>query len=285
MADGGEGTASTLANAQGGEWIEAEVAGPLPGMRVQASWLWLPRGGPGALVEMASASGLALLRPDQLDPMSASSYGTGELIAAALARVPRTRTVVRVLCDVDNPLLGERGASSVFGPQKGAGPDMVERLEAGMANLAEVVAHDLGVDMGALPGAGAAGGMAGGAVAFLGARLVSGVDAVMDACGLDDALRGADWVVTGEGRFDDQSLGGKVFSGVLQRARRCGCRVAVVAGAIDMDARRLADAGVDACEVVTPPAMDLADALARAPELIESAAARLAPSLRAPATS
>jgi glycerate kinase len=283
---------------------------------------------------MAKASGLDLLRVDQLDPMAASTFGTGELIADALRmgardlwvavggsatvdggtgaaralgwrflnatgkdvdlggggleqirrvvpprRRPDEATRCRVLCDVENPLLGEDGAARVFGPQKGATPDLVERLEAGLGNLAEVLLQDLGRDVREIPGAGAAGGMAAGAVAFLNAELVSGIDAVMDATGLDAALEGADWVITGEGRFDLQSLGGKVFSGVLARAQRARCRVAVVAGAFDMDPPTAREVGVDAWEATMRPDMALDEALARGPELIEAAAARLTSAL------
>ena len=330
MADGGEGTAATILATSRGEWVDIEVTGPLPSMRVRGGYAWLPDRGPGALVEMASASGLELLRPDQLDPMAATSLGTGEQLAAAFARCParawlaiggsatvdggtgaaralgwrfldeidrevelggagleRIRTIapppsgigleveLQVLCDVDNPLLGERGAARVFGPQKGATPAMVERLEAGLATLADAVERDLGKDVRGLPGGGAAGGLGAGAVAFFDAALVSGIGAVMEASGLHGALVGADWVVTGEGRFDEQSLDGKVVSGVLAAAERAGCRVAVVAGSVDRTVAGASDPRVDALEVASPSDVSLAEALVRAAELVEAAARRL----------
>jgi glycerate kinase len=110
-------------------------------------------------------------------------------------------------------------------------------------------------------------------VAFLDAKLVPGIEAVMDAAGLDEVLEGATWVVTGEGRYDEQSLSGKVVSGVVARARRAGCSVAVLAGSAGLDAAR---GGVDVVEVVSPPDLALEDALARADELIERAAAQIA---------
>jgi glycerate kinase len=326
MADGGEGTAETLRDAQGGAWVAVRVTGPLPDMAVNAGFLWLPESGPGALVEMAAASGLELLAPEELDPGRATTLGTGELIAAAkergakrlwlaiggsatvdggvgmaaalgwrfldqagqdvglgglalerIARIEapeqRLGVVVKVLCDVDNPLLGPRGAARVFGPQKGATPDMVERLESGLTNLARVVERDLDKDVSDLPGAGAAGGLGAGAVAFLDAELVSGVDAVADAAGLSEAIMGADWVITGEGRYDEQSLRGKVVSGVVERARREGVRVAVIAGSAALSAE---EGGVDVVEEVAPRTMPLTEALARGEELIEAAAARVA---------
>jgi glycerate kinase len=150
---------------------------------------------------------------------------------------------------------------------------MVERLESGLTNLAGVIERDLGKDVYDLPGAGAAGGLGAGAVAFLDAELVSGVDAVADAAGLSEAIVGADWVITGEGRYDEQSLQGKVVSGVVQRARREGIRVAVIAGSAALSAE---EGGVDVVEEVAPRTMPLTEALARGEELIEVAAARVA---------
>ena len=331
MADGGEGTTDAVTEAVGGEWVPSVVTGPLPETSVSAGFAWLERSGPGAFVEMARASGLELLRADQLDPLRATTLGTGELVARSLERgarrvwlaiggsatvdggtgvaralgwrfvdgsgedvglggggleriahiVPPERPLRReatfeVLCDVENPLLGPSGAARVFGPQKGATPEMVERLEAGLAKLADVIELELGGDVRSIPGGGAAGGLGAGAVAFLGATLVSGVEAVMEAVGLDGALRGADWVVTGEGSFDEQSLGGKVVSGVTARAKRHGCRVAVLAGTVRLEPGRVAEAGIDAVAASAPHDLELAQALARAGELLESAAARLA---------
>jgi glycerate kinase len=180
--------------------------------------------------------------------------------------------------------LGERGAARVFGPQKGATPEGVERLEAGLARLADVIERDVGRDVRDLPGAGAAGGLGAGAVAFCDASLVSGISAVMDASGLDEALRGAAWVVTGEGRLDEQSLGGKVVAGVLSRAEAAGCRVAVVAGAIRVEAMRALEDRVQAFEVVSPADMGVGEAMARGAELIEEAAVRLAAVIGSPRT-
>ena len=137
---------------------------------------------------------------------------------------------VRALCDVTNPLLGKPGAARVFGPQKGADPDMVERLEAGLANLANRLKDDLGADVADLPGAGAAGGLGAAVAAFLGGRLVSGIAYVLDTLNFDSHLRGADLVISGEGSFDSQSMGGKAVSGVLERAGAAGVPVAVVCG-------------------------------------------------------
>ncbi len=137
---------------------------------------------------------------------------------------------VRALCDVTNPLLGPDGAARIFGPQKGADAAMVERLEDGMANLALRLKEDLGADVAAMPGAGAAGGLGAAVAAFLGGRLVSGIDYVLDTLKFDDRIRDAQLIITGEGSFDSQSMGGKAISGVLARARAAGVPVAVVCG-------------------------------------------------------
>jgi glycerate 2-kinase len=137
---------------------------------------------------------------------------------------------VRALSDVRNPLLGPDGASRVFGPQKGADPAMVERLERGLANLARRIELDLGRKVAELPGSGAAGGLGAAVPAFLGGRLIPGIDYILDTLGFDRALEGAALVLTGEGSFDSQSLGGKVISGVLKRAAARRVPVTVICG-------------------------------------------------------
>jgi glycerate kinase len=331
MADGGEGTARTILDACGGEWLERSVTGPLPAMLVEAGFAWLPETRV-AVVEMAAASGLDLLGSDQLDPVRATSHGTGELIAAALDQAPDrlwlglggSATVdggvgaaqalgwrfldaggleiglgadaltqidriiepatdqrspdlsVEVLCDVDNPLLGERGAARVFAPQKGASQEQVEHLEAGLTNLARLIERDLGLAVADVAGAGAAGGMGAGAIAFLGARLVRGVDAVMDAVGLEGALHDADWVITGEGCFDSQSLHGKVVSGVARRAAARKVRTAVVAGAVQVEPTEARRAGIEDLEAVATVGMPIEEARRGASSRVQAAAERLA---------
>ena len=137
-----------------------------------------------------------------------------------------------VACDVDNPLVGERGASAVFAPQKGADPDMVASLERGMVNYASVIKKEFGKDVAARPGAGAAGGLGCAFSVFLDAELRSGIEMVLDAVDFDDRLDGADLVITGEGSIDRQSLMGKVPSGVLKRASARGVPVVAIAGIV-----------------------------------------------------
>lgn len=188
-------------------------------------------------------------------------------------------TPLEAMCDVDNPLTGALGAAAVFGPQKGADPEKVRMLDAGLAHLSAVIRRDLGVDVETLPGAGAAGGLGAGVVAFLGGTLRRGVDAVLDAVGFDDMLGGADLVVTGEGSFDAQSLRGKVVHGVAARARARGVPVHVIAGRVDEEVLpHLRDLGISAADAVTPPGMPFEEARTRAPELLRAAARRLAAS-------
>ncbi|MGO9243294.1 MAG: glycerate kinase [Verrucomicrobiia bacterium] len=327
MADGGDGTAEVLHAALGGQRLAREVSGPIPGTRVNASYLWLERERM-AVVEMAHASGLALLKPGQRDPLRTTTLGTGELIGDSVAhgarrillgvggsatvdggvgaamalgwrfldaqgrpvgfgggeleKIERIEPpsdlrwpVIEVLCDVDNPLCGERGAARVFGPQKGATPEVVEQLDAGLRHLAKLVKEQLGKDIADIPGAGAAGGLAAGAVAFLGAQLVPGVETVMNVIGLDAELADADWVITGEGRFDEQSLRGKVLSGITKRARKYGVNVAVIAGSVRVPENVWRREGIEVALSTMDPGMKLDEAMALAERLLESAARQL----------
>ena len=156
---------------------------------------------------------------------------------------------ITVMCDIDNPLCGSAGASAVFGPQKGATPEMVPMLDANLYHLAEIVKRDIGVDIADLPGAGAAGGMGGGAVAFWKGTLQMGIETVLDTVNFDTVVQDARLVFTGEGRLDGQSLRGKVVAGVAKRAKRYGVPVVAVVGAVGDDADGVYNLGV--CGVFT----------------------------------
>ncbi|NCC07245.1 MAG: glycerate kinase [Clostridia bacterium] len=153
---------------------------------------------------------------------------------------------ITAMCDIDNPLCGETGAAYMFGPQKGADAEMVKRLDAGLAHIAEIVEKDLGKKTAHIRGAGAAGGMGAGVVAFLGGELKQGIDAVLDVVGYDEMLDGADVVFTGEGRIDEQSLHGKVVVGVAGRAAKRGVPVVAIVGCIEPGAEGAYDMGVSA---------------------------------------
>lgn len=151
---------------------------------------------------------------------------------------------VVAMCDIDNPLYGERGAAYVFAPQKGADEETVRLLDRNLMAFSDTVREELGLDISALPGAGAAGGAGAGAVAFLGARLCSGIETVLDLCGFEKLAGDADLVITGEGRIDGQTTGGKAISGIALRAKKLGVPVAVIAGDIGDNIEPLYDMGV-----------------------------------------
>jgi glycerate kinase len=246
LADGGEGTLDVLCP-DPADRRRTRVTGPL-GSPVDAEWGLT---GDTAVVEMARASGLALVDGAN-DPLPATTYGTGELVRAAIdagasrviVAVGGSATTdgglgaldalgfdlagasVDVACDVTTAF---RDAPRVYGPQKGAGPDDVALLERRLEELAERYRRELGVDVDTLPGSGAAGGLAGG-LAAIGARLVPGAALVAETVGLAEALSAAALAITGEGRFDATSLAGKVVGHVLDEARACRAPVAVVAG-------------------------------------------------------
>ena len=175
--------------------------------------------------------------------------GTLDKIAKIDVSGKKALPEVTVMCDINNPLCGAAGASAVFGPQKGATPEMVPVLDANLRHMAEMVKRDLGIDMAELPGAGAAGGFGGGAVAFFGGTLQMGIETVLDTVDFDTVVREARLVFTGEGRLDGQSLRGKVVAGVAKRARQYGVPVVAVVGAVADDAEGVYDLGV--CGVFT----------------------------------
>lgn len=206
--------------------------------------------------------------------------GFGGEMLERIARVVPPRNdfplSLEVLCDVDNPLCGPNGAARVYSPQKGATPEMTVMLERGLVHLADIIASELGQDVSSLPGGGAAGGLAAGAVAFMNGRLVPGIEAVMQACGFARLLKGADWVITGEGRFDHQSLHGKVVDGVARAAKQAGARVAVLAGCVELNEPGLWPAAVKTVRATQPAGMPLKQAVTEGDVLLEKAAEQLA---------
>ena len=347
MSDGGPGFLDSLADAfegrrRFGERL-ATVTGPL-GTEVTGRYLIELRGGPAgdhevpghptAYIEVAEACGLHLVPAEQRDAKGASTYGVGELIAAALddgakrlviglggtcttdggagllaalgaepAEVlragggalkslhgldltePRRRlegVEIVIASDVDNPLLGLRGAAAVFGPQKGATDDDVQRLDAALTHFAEL-AGAIGQEPGALrrtldaPGAGAGGGLGYGLM-LLGGRRVPGIGTVIAETGLADLIARADLVITGEGRFDHSSLGGKVPTGVAEAALKSGRPCLVLAGLVEVGKRELAAAGFAAAYEVAEQAGSAQEAMARAEYHLTALAERVAKS-------
>ena len=222
---------------------------------------------------MAEALGVVLL-DDEGDRLP--------LGGAALARLARIDVVgldarlqsvdMRVLCDVQNPLLGAEGASAVFGPQKGADPACVAELDRALANFSAIVERDLDARVAEIPGAGAAGGLGAGLMAFCGATLQSGFAAVSGAVQLAERISRADLVFTGEGRLDTQSAYGKTVAGVAALAGDVGVPCLAVAGSVDGSARL---PGLLDSEASTPQGMPVNEAMSRADELVPAAVERL----------
>lgn len=284
VADGGEGTVEALVDTLGGQYTEAEVSDPL-GRKIKARY---GIAGDLAVMEVAAACGLTLLTQEERNPLVTSTRGVGEMILDALRKGCRRFLVglggsatndggrgmvttpglleaiggkdFTVACDVDTPFIGPVGASRVFGPQKGATPEMVEILEQRLSSYAEEIEARTGTDVRNLPGAGAAGGLGGAFKAFFKARLLPGVDMVLDAVKFDSIIEGADLVITGEGRSDFQTAKGKTPSGVLARASRKGIPTALVSGAV-ADCPELRDMGFKTITAVTPEGQSLEEAL------------------------
>ncbi|EOV9626595.1 glycerate kinase [Cronobacter sakazakii] len=315
MADGGEGTVEAMVAATGGQIITTPVTAPL-GNKVDG-FFGLLGDGETAVVEMAAASGLHLVPTAQRDPRITTSYGTGELILAALERGvkaiiigiggsatndggagmmqalgarfldgegrelapggaalarlerldlsaldPRLAQVnVTAACDVDNPLCGEKGASAVFGPQKGATPAMVTELDAALRRFGEQLEAATGKAIISAPGAGAAGGMGAALLGMLNAELRPGIEIVIESLGLAQAVRDADLVITGEGRLDSQSIHGKTPVGVARVAKQFQRPVVAIAGSLTPDYQIVHEHGIDAAFSVIDRIVTLQEAL------------------------
>ncbi len=332
LADGGEGTGRLLATALGARERHATVRDPL-GRPREACW-WSDPAGHTAIIEMAEASGLALLPAAERNALRTTSWGTGQLLQAASAagcqrvllcvggsatvdggagclqalgwvfttgagavlsepiaggdlrrisdlRPPPTmpRLELDMLCDVNNPLLGPRGAAPVFASQKGADEAAVVELERGLTNWADVLERDCGMDVRQVPGGGAAGGLPAGLRAALGARLRPGFEEVADCVGLREKLPGCDLCLTGEGRIDEQSVGGKVVGGVARLAAEQGVPTVALAGDVRLRAgQRVEDLaaalGLREIVVITPPGTPAAEALAATGPNLRGAAGR-----------
>ena len=277
LSDGGEGFSECLAGCLGGVFRTVPVHDPL-GRPIQARYALL-EGGRIAVIETAAASGLTLLKPEELNPLTASSIGTGELmqdaveqgieeiwiglggtavmdcgtgLLKALSPLP-DRVQIHAFYDVDVPLTGPSGAPAVFGPQKGADAQGVVELERRFRRQAEAWKKDFGIDPDQVPGAGAAGGIGAALAICLGARMHAGIDAVLEAVRFRERLAECGLVVTGEGKADRQTLTGKVPFGVLQATRRYapGIPVVLLAGKVE-DREELLAAGFDAVIQATP---------------------------------
>ena len=335
IADGGEGTVEALVTATGGKIRQERVRGPL-GEAVEAYWGILGDG-ETAVIEMAAASGLPLVPSERRDPRITSTYGTGELIRAALDAGLRriiigiggsatndggtgmaqalgakflaadgtelppgggalaklktmdlsgldsrlAATEITVACDVDNPLCGSRGASAVFGPQKGATPAMVAELDSALAHFAECARAATERDVADLAGAGAAGGLGAGLLFFTPAKLRPGVEIVLEAVKFADVVKEAAFVITGEGRTDFQTAYGKAPVGVAKVAKQFGVPVFCISGGLGDGADDVLAQGIDATMSICSRPLSLEECMRDGATLIEEAAARLCRLLQA----
>lgn len=324
IADGGDGTIEVLVEATEGGFIEKEVTGPL-GERVKASFGVLGDG-KTAVIEMARASGLALVPKEKRNPAITTTYGVGELIKEALERGAKRILVgiggsatndggagmaqalgaklldkdgnelpfgglalkdlasidmsnfhplakdceVIVMADVKNPLCGPKGASYVYGPQKGGTKELIEELDKALFNFAQVIKRDLGKDILNLPGSGAAGGLGGGLVAFLDARLRPGIDVVLETLKIEEKLEGVDLVISGEGKIDGQTIFGKGPAGIAKKAKEKNIPVILLGGSIDNDAEILKEEGLaDALFSITRGPISLEESIKNTREQLE----------------
>ena len=328
VADGGDGTLNALVDATGGQVFTSTITGPL-GQPLEARW-GVMGDGSTAVIEMALASGLALVPQRRRNPRVTTTAGTGEILkeamnrgytrvivglggsatndggagmatalgarfldsegrplppgGSALARLDRIETqglhpalgqaTIIAATDVTNPLCGPDGASAVFGPQKGANPEMVQELDAALANFARVVARDLHRDVSEQPGAGAAGGLGAGLMAFAGATLQSGIDMVCEVLQFDALLQGADLVITGEGRADRSTIFNKAPAGVARHAQAHGVPTVLLAGSLGSGYEELYEHGLAAVVCIADRPMSFDVSLSRSAELLESATER-----------
>ena len=329
IADGGEGTVDALVVATGGVKIAHQAKGPL-GSPVQAWWGVLGDE-QTAVIEMAAASGLPLVPSEQRNPRIASTYGTGQLIRAALDRGVKKIIIgiggsatndggtgmakalgarfldregnelpeggaaladlaaidlsgfdnrvagaeILVACDVDNPLCGSRGASAVYGPQKGATPQMVQELDAALDHFSLIARQTTGRDIACCAGAGAAGGLGAGLLYFTPAVLRPGVEIVLETTGFHDLVAEAAFVITGEGRTDFQTAYGKAPVGVAKAAKGHGVPVFCLSGGFGDGADDVLSHGIDGLINIIPRPMTLDECMAQGDGLVEAAAARL----------
>lgn len=300
VADGGEGTIEAITSCVDANIHEVEVSNPL-GKPITAQYAILKENDT-AIIEMAQASGLPLLKAEERNPLFTTTYGTGQLMKDALDRGCKKMIIgiggsatndggagalmalgasfknaqgeeialggaalaeldsidlehfdkrlfdvdITVACDVTNPLTGPTGASAVYGPQKGATPEMVEQLDKALSHFASISADKLGEDYSNCPGAGAAGGIGFALMAYCKAKFAAGIDIVLDVCGFEKELEDADLVITGEGRIDGQSVCGKVLYGIGIRAKEKDVPVFAFGGAVLPDSEKLLECGIKA---------------------------------------
>ncbi|MDP9750736.1 glycerate kinase [Thermoanaerobacter pentosaceus] len=328
MADGGEGTVESLVNATGGKIIKTNVKDPL--FRDIESFYGILGDGETAVIEMAAASGLYLLKDYERNPMITTTYGTGQLIKDALDKGCRNFIIAVggsatndggagmatalgvkfydkdgreiglgggalskiysidtsnldyrlkecrfiVACDVANPLIGENGASRVYGLQKGATKEMVKVLDKNLEHYGKLLEKYFNKRIIDVPGSGAAGGLGAGLMAFLNAQLKSGIEIIIEALKLEEKIKEADIVISGEGKVDFQTAFGKTISGIAKLCKKHNKPLIVIAGTVE-DIEKLYEIGVSSVFSIMEKPMSLEDAIKNAPTLLEKSAERI----------
>jgi glycerate 2-kinase len=226
---------------------------------------------------MAKALGIKLLDSEG-NEIGDGGGELGNIAAIDMSKMdPRIASVsIEVACDVDNPLTGPKGASSIFGPQKGATPEMVGLLDGNLHHFAKMILRDVSKDIEQIAGAGAAGGLGAGLMAFLSAELKRGIDIVLEATALEAQLKDADFVITGEGKIDAQTVFGKTPIGVAKAAKKHSIPVIAIAGNVGSDSHVVHEHGIDAVFSIVPGIIPLSDAFENASVYVEGLAANLA---------
>ena len=334
MADGGEGTVEALVNATSGTFVETEVLNPL-GQKIKASYGILGDK-KTAVIEMAKASGIELIKREDRNPLITTTYGTGQLIKHALdngikhlvigiggsatndggcgmlqalgvklldkdnneipfggGALNKIETIdisgiyggikditFEVACDVTNPFVGPTGASYIFGPQKGADKEMVELLDNNLKHFAEKIKETLNVEIAEAPGAGAAGGLGGALLEFLNAELKSGIQLVIKYTNLEEKVQGADYVFTGEGGIDGQTIFGKTPVGVSKVAKKFNIPTIAFGGRVSDDADNLFEEGIIALFSIMRGVESLDDALKNGAHNLEKTVENVVRTLR-----
>lgn len=337
LSDGGEGAANIWQYHTQGTWRTCLVTDPLF-RKVDARYVIASD---TAFIELATASGLQLLKPQERNPLYTTTLGTGELIkdaikqgckqirlsiggsatndagmgiAAALgyqfldeqnvelspigSNLEKVRTIrfnksnpfiaavqskkvkIEVWCDVQNPLHGMHGAAQVFAAQKGADAAVIKQLDNGLSHFANCLRAEFGKDYANLAGAGAAGGVGAGAVAFLQARLRSGIEAILELVQFDQQLETVDWIITGEGKIDQQTQGGKLISGITQHAQRQAIPVVALCGTLLASHQELQQLGLRAAFSILNRPLSLAEALTATADLLKATSTQVGMLLR-----
>ncbi|WP_194766662.1 glycerate kinase [Tamlana sp. I1] len=326
LADGGDGTIDIINFYLKGEFVSVQVHNPFF-ERIYASYLFADES-KTAFIEMAEASGIKLLKPEELDCKNATTLGTGELIVNALnrgakqiilgiggsatndcgigmatalgyrfldknekevkpigANLSKIKKIdasniheqlksvkFQIACDVENPLYGENGAVQVYAKQKGANKKDRVLLEQGLQDFSKVLENHFNVDVQSVKGGGAAGGMGIASKVFFNGILEPGITLVKDLADFNNQIQGADWLITGEGKLDVQTLSGKTIRGVLDSAKAKKIKVAALCGAIDLDENKLKDFGIDYADAVLNYSENLNDAMENGKAYLEEMA-------------